>query len=108
MVAGVSEEAVHNVTLSAGEVPDLGSNLIDRLVQYCVDHHRTKDLSALADPIPREVMLRSPAGDLVSPDLARLAGVDGLEELEILRQRSARESRDDVPASGRGTPPRRA
>jgi hypothetical protein len=28
------------------------SNLIDRLVQYCVDHHRTKDLSAQGDPIP--------------------------------------------------------
>ena len=53
MVARVSEEAVHNITLSAGEVPDLDSNLIDRLVQDCVDHHRTKDLSALGDPIPR-------------------------------------------------------
>jgi hypothetical protein len=29
-------------------------------------------------------------------DLARLAGVDGLDELEILRQRSAGENRDDV------------
>ena len=52
MVALVREEAVHNITLSAGEVPDLDSNLIDRLLQYCVDHHRTKDLSALGDPIP--------------------------------------------------------
>jgi hypothetical protein len=57
MVAGV-REAVHNKTLPAGEVPDLDSNLIDRLVQYCVDHRRTKDLSALGDPIPREVMLQ--------------------------------------------------
>jgi chemotaxis protein histidine kinase CheA len=30
IVAGVSEEAVHNKTLSAGDVPDLDSNLIDR------------------------------------------------------------------------------
>jgi flagellar biosynthesis GTPase FlhF len=57
MVVGVSEEAVHDKTLSAGEVPALDTNLIDRLVQYCVDHRRTKDLSALGDPIPREVML---------------------------------------------------
>jgi flagellar biosynthesis GTPase FlhF len=50
--------ALHNITLSAGGVPDLDSNLIDRLVQDYVDHHRTKDLSALGDPIPREVMLQ--------------------------------------------------
>ncbi len=43
-------------------------------------------------------------------DLARLAGggVDGLDELVILRQRSAGEGRADVPASGRRTLPRRA
>ena len=46
------KEVVDNITVSAAEVPDLDSNLIDRLLQYCVDHHRTKDLSALGDPIP--------------------------------------------------------
>jgi len=41
------KEVVDNITVSAAEVPDLDSNLIDRLLQYCVDHHRTKDLPAL-------------------------------------------------------------
>jgi hypothetical protein len=43
-------------------------------------------------------------------DLARLAGVgvDGLDELVILRERSAGEGRADVPALGRRTLPRRA
>jgi hypothetical protein len=57
-VSEVNEEVIDEIVDYAGRVPGFDLRLFDRLAQYCVDHHRTADSSALGEPIPREVMLQ--------------------------------------------------
>ena len=79
----------------------------EMLDQYC---ERDKLVVQLDPPRPADVIelylceaRRQRVDVALAVDLARLAGVDALDELEILRQRSTGESRDDVPDSGRRT-----
>jgi hypothetical protein len=58
IVNEIDENAIDMVMYDAPHIPGVDLRLADRLAQYCIDHHRTADPSALGEPIPREVMLQ--------------------------------------------------
>jgi hypothetical protein len=57
-VSEVNEEVIDEVVAYARRVPGFDLRLVDRLAEYCVDHHQTADSSLLGEPILREVMLQ--------------------------------------------------
>jgi len=54
----VSEEVIDQVVTYARRAPGFDPRVVDRLKQYCVDHHRTADPTVWGEPIAREVMLQ--------------------------------------------------
>jgi hypothetical protein len=54
----VSEEVIDQTVAYARRAPGFDPRCVDRLAQYCVDHHRTADSSVLGEPIAREAMLQ--------------------------------------------------
>jgi hypothetical protein len=57
-IAEVSEEVIDQVVAYARRAPGFDPGGVDRLAQYCVDHHRSADSSVLGEPIPREIVLQ--------------------------------------------------
>jgi len=54
----VGEEVIDQVVAYARRAPGFDPHCVDLLAQYCVDHHKTADASALGEPIGRDVMVQ--------------------------------------------------
>jgi hypothetical protein len=58
-IGEVTEEVIGQVVSYAREVPDLDHAAIDRLVRYCVEHHRAAAASERGAPVARAAMLQA-------------------------------------------------
>jgi Immunity protein Imm6 len=58
-ISEVTEEVIDQVASYAREVPSLDHGAIDRLVQYCVEHHRAATATERGAPVARTAVLQA-------------------------------------------------
>jgi len=58
-IGEVTEEVIDQVVSYARQVPGLDHDAMDRLVQYCVEHHRAATAAERGAPVARAAMLQA-------------------------------------------------